>query len=167
MLYRMKIIKEIKNETDLVKSHKLIKESFKTVADDFGLTMENCPANPAFTKYSQLLEMKEEGIKMFGLFLGKQQVGFIAIEYADKGAYYIERLSILPEFRHKGYGTALMDFTFNYVKKAGGERVSVALMDNNILLKNWYIAYGFRETGKKEFDHLPFKVCFMEKEIIS
>ena len=39
------------------------------------------------------------------------------------------------------------------------------LMDNNILLKNWYMAFGFKETGKREFDHLPVKVCFMEKSI--
>lgn len=58
-----------------------------------------------------------------------------------------------------------MNFAFDYVEKADGENISVALMDNNILLKNWYKAYGFRETGKKEFDHLPFKVCFMEKSI--
>ena len=34
-----------------------------------------------------------------------------------------------------------------------------------ILLKNWYMSYGFRETGTKAFPHLPFTVCFMEKEI--
>jgi len=161
----MMVVKEIRAKTELINSHKLIKESFKTVAEDFGLTLKNCPVNAAFMEYSQLIEMKGKGIKMYGLFLEEKQVGFIAIEYADKGIYYIERLSILPGFRHKGYGKELMDFAFNYVKKANGERVSVALMDNNTLLKNWYMAYGFRETGKKEFDHLPFDVCFMEKDI--
>jgi len=158
-------IKEIKNETDLINSHKLIIDSFKTVADDFGLTIENCPTNVAFMKYEQLIEMKEKGIAMFGLFLEGTQIGFVAIESADIETYYIERLSVLPEFRNKGYGTQLMDFAFDYVKKVGGEKISIALMDNNVLLKNWYIVYGFRETGKKQFDHLPFIVCFMAKDI--
>lgn len=161
----MPAIKEIKTETDLLNSHKLIIGSFKTLADDFGLTIENCPANVAFMEYRQLIEMKEKGIKMFGLFLEGTQIGFVAIESAGKETYYIERLSVLPEFRNKGYGTKLLDFAFNYVKKVGGEKISIALMDNNVLLKNWYSAYGFKETEKKEFDHLPFIVCFMAKDI--
>jgi hypothetical protein len=27
----------------------------------------------------------------------------------------------------------------------------------------WYIAYGFKETNKKNFSHLPFTVCYMKK----
>lgn len=72
------------------------------------------------------------------------KLGFVAIESAGKETYYIERLSVLPEFRNKGYGTKLLDFVFNYVKKVGGEKISIALMDNNVLLKNWYSAYGFK-----------------------
>lgn len=159
-------IKEIKKEADLINSYKLITESFKTVADDFELTKENCPANPAFSKYDQLLEMKEKGIKMFGLFLEKKQVGFIALEQASEGIYYIERLSVLPESRHNGYGKALLDFAFSYAGETNGKKISIAIMDNNKILKDWYIEYGFWETGKKKFDHLPFKVCFMEKNII-
>jgi hypothetical protein len=37
-------IKEIESKTDLKKSHHIIKESFSTVADDFGLTPNNCPS---------------------------------------------------------------------------------------------------------------------------
>lgn len=138
----MQTIREIKNKTDLLESHKVIIKSFKTVADDFGLTIENCPTNIAFMKYKNLIEMKEKGIKMFGLFLDKTQIGFIAIEQANKKMYYIERLSVLPEHRNNGYGALLMDFAFNFVKKEGGEKISIALMDNNIILKNWYKAYG-------------------------
>jgi ribosomal protein S18 acetylase RimI-like enzyme len=161
----MRTIKEIRTKTDLINSHKLIRDSFKTVADDFGLTIENCPANPAFMKYSQLLKMKEEGTKMFGMFSGRKQLGFIAIERADRKTYYVERLSVLPGSRHNGFGRELMDFAFAHVKNNGGEKISVALMDNNTRLKDWYSRYGFKKTGKKEFDHLPFNVCFMEKKI--
>lgn len=128
-------IKEIKTKTALIKGHKVIVNSFKTVADKFGLTIENCPANPAFMEYGQLIGMKEKGINMFGLFLDENQIGFIAIECADNKTYYIERLSVLPEYRKQGYGTQLVDFAFDYVRKVGGERISIALMDNNVLLK--------------------------------
>jgi len=158
-------IKEIKNKTNLKNSHKLIINSFITVADEFGLNIKNCPANPAFMKYSQLIEMKEKGIKMFGIFLEETQIGFVAIESAGNETYYIERLSVLPEYRKQGYGTRLVDFAFDHVKKVGGEKISIALMDNNILLKNWYRTYGFKVSEKREFKHLPFSVCFMVKDI--
>ena len=58
-----------------------------------------------------------------------------------------------------------MDFVFEYVKKNKGKKVSIAVIDKSIKLKQWYINYGFRETGKKEIKHLPFTVCFLEKEI--
>ena len=32
-------------------------------------------------------------------------------------------------------------------------------------LKSWYRRRGFHETGKREFKHLPFVVCFMEKNL--
>ncbi len=43
--------------------------------------------------------------------------------------------------------------------------MSVGLVDENAVLKRWYAALGFRETGKKRFAHLPFTVCFMEKAL--
>ena len=56
-----------------------------------------------------------------------------------------------------------MDFVFNYVKAQGAKKVSIGIVDENSVLKNWYKLYGFIETGLKQYEHLPFAVCFMEK----
>ncbi|MDR3587609.1 MAG: GNAT family N-acetyltransferase [Desulfosporosinus sp.] len=157
-------IKEIINEVSLQDSLMVIKDSFITVAREFNLTEENCPSNPAFTDLESLKKMKDKGIGMFGLFEERNQIGFVAIEKADD-VFYIERLSVSPGSRHKGYGKFLMDFVFNYVKAQGAKKVSIGIVEENSVLKNWYRLYGFIETGLKKYEHLPFTVCFMEKVV--
>ncbi|EHQ91164.1 GNAT family N-acetyltransferase [Desulfosporosinus youngiae] len=155
-------IKEITTEESLANSLKVIKDSFITVARQLSLTEENCPSNPAFTNLENLKKMKDKDIRMFGLFEKGNQIGFVAIEKTDD-IFYIERLSVLPGYRHKGYGKLLIDFVFNYVKAQGAKKVSIGIINENSVLKNWYIMYGFNETGLKRYEHLPFTVCFMEK----
>lgn len=159
------LIRELFTDTELNESVQLIRAAFQTVADQLSLTPENAPTNPAFITLDKLKEAKEKGVQMFGLFQSDhQQAGFIALEKAGDGLYYIERLAVRPAFRHRGYGKRLLDFAFQYVKDAGGIGVSIAIIDENTVLKRWYQAYGFIETGCKTFEHLPFTVCFMRKE---
>ncbi|EGW36227.1 GNAT family N-acetyltransferase [Desulfosporosinus sp. OT] len=157
-------IKEINNEVSLSVSLNVVKDSFITVARELNLTEENCPSNPAFTNLANLKKMKDKGIGMFGLYEESKQIGFVAIEKADD-IFYIERLSVLPGYRHKGYGKHLMNFVFDYVKAQGGRKVSIGIVNENLTLKNWYKLYGFIETGLKKYEHLPFTVCFMEKTV--
>ncbi len=37
--------------------------------------------------------------------------------------------------------------------------------DNNIQLKKWYAKQGYKVTGLRDFGQLPFRVCFMTKEL--
>ena len=159
------IIKEIADEEELIKSVDIIRKSFATVANDFGLTEENCPTNPAFIKVEKLREQKHNNILMFGLYDNDSQIGFVAIEKADDDTYYMEKLSVLPEYRCKGYGKKLMEFVFAYVGNKKGKKVTIGIINENINLKNWYKKCGFTETGTKKFAHLPFTVCFLEKQI--
>ncbi|SDH48234.1 GNAT family N-acetyltransferase [Desulfosporosinus hippei] len=159
-------INEIMDEASLVCSLNVIKDSFTTVAREFKLTEENCPSNPAFINLENLMTMKNKGIAMFGLFEKNNQIGFVAVEKADDSCY-LERLAVLPDYRHKGYGKLLMDFVFNYAKAQGAKKVSIGIIDENSVLKDWYEIYGFRETGLKKYEHLPFTVCFMEKAVES
>lgn len=160
------MIKEIVNENDMKKSVQAIIKSFKTVADEFNLTKENCPTHPSFFTYDKLNELKNKGLKLFGLFKKDMQAGFIAIEKANSKLYYIEKLAVIPGCRHKGYGKELMDFAFDFIKKEGGKKVSIAIIDKGKTLKKWYFDYGFIEKEKKDFPRLPFTVCFLEKDVI-
>ncbi len=79
----------------------------------------------------------------------------------------MEKLAVLPEYRHRGFGKKLMDFVFDYVKQRNGDTVSIGIINEYSVLKNWYSDYGFVETAVEQFEHLPFAVCFMEKKIVS
>jgi len=161
------VIEDISDAADIVISVDVIRDSFRTVAEEFGLTPENCPTHPSFLTLSQLNKLKDKGVRFFGLFLGNNQIGFIAIEKADTSLYYIEKLAVLPEYRHEGYGAKLIGYAFDYIRNYNGKRVSIAIIEEHTILKNWYKELGFEEVEKIKLPYLPFTVCFMERDIAS
>jgi len=158
-------ISEITDESGLRSSARVVRNAFKTVALDFNLTRENSPTHPSFMTSRRLREDWNRGAKFFGLFLESRQIGFIAVERVDATLYYIERLAVLPAYRHRGYGKRLMEFAFEYIRANGGTKVSIGIINEQTILKDWYQGLGFEEISTREFAHLPFTVCFMEKEI--
>jgi diamine N-acetyltransferase len=158
-------IREILSENELETSVKVVADSFQTVAVEFNLNKENCPTHPSLVTLKQLTEMKRKGVKLFGLFDGDAQIGFAAVEKKKHKVYNLEKLAVLPEYRHKGYGGKLMEFAENYVKNTGGEKLSIGIINEHTVLKKWYEVKGFQETAITKFAHLPFTVCFMEKTI--
>jgi ribosomal protein S18 acetylase RimI-like enzyme len=157
-------IKEINSQYDFKNSVKVIRKSFKTVAVEFGLNERNCPTHPSFITLDKLLDLKSKA-KLFGLFLNSTQIGFVAIEKADDKVYYLDKLAVLPEFRHRGYGRRLVGFVSSFVKNHDGQKVSLGMINESEVLKDWYQQLGFKETETKTFEHLPFTVCFMEKSL--
>lgn len=155
-------------EQDLSTIVKVLNLSHGTIARDFSFTKEDNPTNNAFIDEKTLREQLNNGIELYGLKMNNRLIGCIAIEKSKRepGTYYIEKVSVLPEFRHQGIGVRLMDFATAKIKDAGGQIISIALIDSNTKLKKWYLSQGFIETGFKDFEHLPFRVCFMRKESI-
>lgn len=159
------IIRSISTDQELETSVDIISNSFMTVAGGFNLTPENAPNNAAFIKLGDLLKMREKGIAMFGLFESDAQIGFVAVEQAGEAIFYMERLAVLPEHRHRRYGETMIDFVCGYVKHEGGSTVSIGIIDHHTVLKNWYQACGFTVTGTKSYKHLPFTTCFLSRTV--
>lgn len=159
-----KTIREVTDDA-LDNNVEIIRCAFGTVAVELKLTRENCPTHPSFITISQLSELRIKGLKFFGLFAGDRQVGFVAVEKASDTIYYMEKLAVLPEYRHKGYGRELVRFVIDYVRNHGGKKLSIGIIDKQTVLKNWYKEMGFKEIAAKEFEHLPFTVCFLDMEI--
>jgi diamine N-acetyltransferase len=163
------IVREIADQGEIKTSAGIIRESFQTVAIQFGLTRENCPAHPSFIMDEQLITRKNKGLTFFGLFLENKQVGFVAVERGDPdlacARFYLEKLAVLPAYRHQGYGRRLVETTLDYIRHQGGRKVSIGIIYEHAILKNWYRGMGFREMNTRQFPHLPFTVCFMEMEL--
>ncbi len=158
----------VKTCNDLTEIVSVLNKSHNTVAKDFGFTRESNPTNNAFIDETTLRAQLDNGIELYALSVDNKMVGCIAIEKSVKeiDTYYIEKVSVIPDYRNRGYGVRLMDFATAKVSASGGKLISVALIDSNTKLKNWYSAQGFIETGTKDFEHLPFRVCFMNKQIL-
>jgi ribosomal protein S18 acetylase RimI-like enzyme len=153
-------------EKDLAVSVKVLNDSHLTVAKEFNFTKQSNPTNNAFIDVETLRTHLSKGIDLYLSIVDNVAIGCIAIEKSSKeiDTYYIEKVSILPEYRHNGYGIKLMDFASDRIKNSGGKKISIALIDSNTKLKEWYLKQGFIETSIKDFEHLPFRVCFMSKQ---
>jgi diamine N-acetyltransferase len=162
-------IKELQSREDLLECVSLLRAAFAAVAKEYGLTEESAPTNAAFTTFDNLTRHVQSGMRLFGMYVGACLVGCVALKKAkrDDGAYYIERLAVAPEHRHRGCGGDLLSFAIERIRESGGSRASIGLMDDNELLKSWYISKGFVEHDCRRIGHLPFKVCFMSRHLES
>ena len=145
----------------------VLQVSHGTVAKEFEFTRETNPTNNAFIDASTLKIQLNKGIDLVALSVNSQWIGCVAIEKSTRVAdtFYIEKVSVIPEYRNQGYGVQLMDFALTKIKESGGKNASIALIDSFTKLKNWYRSQGFIETGTKDFEQLPFRVCFMNKQL--
>ena len=161
----MNDIRAIESGEPLDTSVEVIRKSFGTVAEDLNLTPENTPTYPSFITLEQLEELCQEGLVFYGYFLDDRQIGFVAMESADGSLYYLEKLAILPECRHNGYGRELVRFVMDTAAAKGAKKLSIGIIYEQTVLRDWYKDIGFRETETRKFEHLPFTAGFMEIDL--
>lgn len=155
------VIYEVEKE-ELPECLEVIHRSFKTVADSFGLTLENCPKHTSFIPLSYLETQMGWGWHMYALYAGKKIIGYMSLSKEGDGLYELHNLAVLPEYRHNGFGRLLLDHAKDTVKALGGKKIKIGIIEESTVLKNWYIANGFVHTGTKKFDHLPFTSGYLE-----
>ncbi len=149
-------------KTDLAACLDIIHRSFATVAAEFGLTRENCPKHTSFLPMEYLETQFGWGWLMFGLYDGGKLVGYFSLSEENGGTCELHHLAVLPEFRHCGYGKRLLDYAKETVLQNGGGRITIGIIEESTVLREWYAANGFVHTGTKKFPHLPFTTGFME-----
>ena len=161
------MIREVKLQDDFARLARLLNNAFGTVARGFGLTKENARNNSTFITDEELKAQLTD-IREFYVYEDNGCAsGFVAIErsLSEPETFYIEKLAVIPECRHLGIGLILMNFASERAKELGGKRISIGLIDSNIVLKEWYGKQGFVVFEIKKYDHLPFDVCLMDKAI--
>jgi ribosomal protein S18 acetylase RimI-like enzyme len=160
-------IKQLRSEDELLECVRLLRSAFGTVARDFGLTEESAPTNAAFTTLENLQAHLQRGMTLFGTYCAFSLVGCVAVKKSkgDELVFYIERLAVSPEKRHRGLGGQLLLFAIETIRRNGGRTASIGVMDNNDRLKEWYRSKGFVQHDCRRVAHLPFKVCFMSIDL--
>lgn len=158
------MIKKIKKE-NLSECEVVIKNSFMTVADDFNITEQNVPKYVAFaTTKEKLSEQYDNGRKMFAYFDNKKIVGFYSLEFLNNECE-LNNLCVLPEYRHRGIAKELLKHSFNVAKQNGAIKMNIGIVEENQVLKNWYIDFGFKTTHTEKYNFFPFTCGYMEKSL--
>ncbi len=149
-------------KTDLPACLGVIRRSFATVAEEFGLTRENCPKHTSFLPPEYLETQFGWGWNMFGLYDDGSLIGYVSLSDEGGGTFELHHLAVLPEYRHRGGGKLLLDHAKETVVQNGGTRITIGIIEESTVLRGWYEANGFVRTGTKKFPHLPFTTGFME-----
>jgi N-acetylglutamate synthase-like GNAT family acetyltransferase len=143
----------------------IISQANKEIADQYGLTLKNSPKHPSFYTKDRVLSDMERGEVYFLCQKGGANIGCVAFEQPQPGSSYLNRLAVLPEYRHKGVGEKLVKHVLEHSISKNIKTVSIGIIAKHTVLKNWYLKFGFIEGETKMFDHLPFEVTFMTYEL--
>jgi GNAT superfamily N-acetyltransferase len=140
---------------------RLIRNSYRDVAEQFNLTPQNCPKHPSNCTPDWVEKDMNRGVSYYCLDLDEKPIGCVAFEKASAQGGYLERLAVLPEFRQNGFGKALVAHVFELARAEGICRVGIGIISEQQDLKQWYVKMGFVEQEIKTFSHLPFKVSLL------
>ena len=159
------MIKQI-TKADIPKCTKVIRESFLTVAEEFGITPENAPRFTAFATTEDRLyrQLESEHRPMFAYFDDVNIVGYYSLK-KDDGVCELNNLCTLPNYRHKKIGEKLLDDAFEQAKMLGYSKMILSLVEENKRLRRWYENHGFIHTGTEKLDFFPFTCGYMEIEL--
>ncbi len=149
---------------DLAACADLIRRSFMTVAEEFGLTEENAPRFTAFaTDEARLLrQLEEERRPMFVWEEAGRLRGYYSLSPAEDGSCELSNLAVPPEDRHAGIGGALLAHAEAEARAAGCTLMHIGIVEENRRLRGWYERNGAVHTGTKKFDFFPFTCGYME-----
>lgn len=143
----------------------LIRESFATVAREFAITPENAPRFTAFaTTEDRLTWQFQQGRPMFVFIEGEEIVGYFSLEIKGDSCE-LNNLCTHPAFRHRKIGGQLLAFAFAEANRRGCTRMEIGIVEENLRLRRWYEAHGFRHIGTKQFDFFPFTCGYLEREV--
>jgi len=143
----------------------IIRAAFRDVAERFGLTAETAPTHPSLCTAAWVERALDKGVTYYLGEDGARAWGCIALERGTPDVCYLERLAVLPEFRRKGLGKALVDHVLKEARALGARRVEIGIVAAHRELKDWYLRLGFRAIKTVRFEHLPFAVMFMGRAL--
>lgn len=155
------MIKKV-NLDDLQSCADVIKESFITIAEKFDITQGNAPSYVAFSVNSEKLkEQYLNGREMYVYTLDEQMIGFFSLDFSGKSCE-LNNLCVLTEYQHNGVGRELLNFAINRAFEKKSDKLTLSIVEENTVLKEWYASFGFIHTHTKKYDFFPFNCGYME-----
>lgn len=161
------MINEI-GKNEIAECVNVIRKSFQTVADEFGFTSENAPRFTAFATTEEWLGYQlEYGHRLMVAYYDDDGkiLGYYSLQFLEKNECELNNLCVLPEFRHKKIGEALLDDAVACAKNKGYTKMKIGIVEENKVLRRWYEAHGFVHTHTIKYDFFPFTCGYMERDL--
>lgn len=160
------MIREIQHN-DVERCVKVIRDSFFTVAEEFGFTEENAPRFTAFATNEQRINwhLNGEHRPMYGYFENGQLIGYYSLLLQKEQKCELNNLCVLPEYRHRKIGTELLEDACRKATALNCRIMDIGIVEENTVLKKWYEKNGFVHIGTEKFDFFPFTCGYMRKEL--
>ena len=143
----------------------LVRRAFRTVAEKLSFRPADYPNHPSNCAAGWVAEEMAKGAQFFVAETDGQAVGSVSLAQRDDGALWIRRLAVLPEHRQAGHGGALTARAMQAARDLGASRVQIGTVAEQPEIRAWYERRGFTVTEIREFDHLPFTVAFMARDL--
>jgi len=160
------MIREVRRK-DIPACVNLIKQSFMTVADEFGFTEENAPRFTAFaTSEERLLwHLDGEHRPMYVYEENGVLCGYYSLLIQENNECELNNLAVLPEYRHKGIGKQLLEHSYSIARDNGCKLMNIGIVEENKKLRKWYEDNGAVHVGTRKYDFFPFTCGYMKKEV--
>ncbi len=156
------MIREVRRE-EIPECVRVIRTSHQTVADAFGFTVENAPRYVAFATDENRLRWHMDGEHRL-MYLeeeGGAIRGYYSLFLKNGGECELGNLSVLPEYRHRGIGTALLRHAERTAREHGCRVMRLSIVEENRVLRDWYERNGAVHTGTEKFSFFPFTCGYM------
>lgn len=96
-----------------------------------------------------VLDAFKNGTKFFVAVKNKRVIGYIGIScILDEG--YITNIAVLPQYRNKGVGTALLNRVFSLARDLALSFISLEVRESNQGAISLYKKLGFKQEGKRK-----------------
>lgn len=149
---------------DLPECVRVIRKSFRTVADEFGFTEENAPRFTAFAITEEWLAWQMDGEHRLMYVDEEDGVirGYYSLLLRGNGECELSNLSVLPEYRHQGIGGSLLRHAADTARGLQCTVINLGIVEENIRLRKWYEGHGAVHTGTEKYDFFPFTCGYMK-----
>ena len=160
------MIREVRRE-EIPACVRVIRNSHQTVADAFGFTIENAPRYVAFATDENRLRwhMDSEHRLMFVDEEKGNIRGYYSLLLKKDNECELGNLSVLPEYRHLGIGTALLQHSVRIAREHQCKVMRLSIVEENTVLRKWYEQNGAIHTGTEKFDFFPFTCGYMKIDL--
>lgn len=145
----------------------VIRNSFQTVADEFGFTEENAPRFTAFATTEERLLWQLDGEHRL-MYLDEEDgviCGYYSLRLDGDGTCELGSLAVLPAYRHRGIGGKLLEHAMGTARAQHCGVMKLSIVEENRVLRRWYERSGAVHTGTEKFDFFPFTCGYMKIQL--